>query len=213
MLMLDRVRSKVFLYLAEHYETGVPWRDPSFSGLSMPGRRGKSRRIVFGQMPALDVIDQGSFDSSWMWRFRFGPSRLEASGWAWHIFDHPLDLANRVHGAAEASWRLRTSQLCHVYQMMKDELARAATILDCVPVRGVLHQLLLSTVVISRLVPLKWSNRGECGQLWRQLPHAYLYEQLGHHGEHLDGKTSRQTVTARTNLGRPTASICSILCP
>lgn len=50
MLMLDRVRSKVFLYLAEHYETGVPWRDPSFSGLSMPGRRGKSRRIVFGQM-------------------------------------------------------------------------------------------------------------------------------------------------------------------
>lgn len=50
MLMLDRVRSKVFLYLAEHYETGVPWRDPSLSGLSMPGRRGKSRRIVFGQM-------------------------------------------------------------------------------------------------------------------------------------------------------------------
>lgn len=50
MLMLNRVRSKALLYLAEDYETGVPWRDPSLSGLSMPGRRGKSRRIVFGQM-------------------------------------------------------------------------------------------------------------------------------------------------------------------
>lgn len=50
MLMLNGVRSKALLYLAEDYETGVPWRDPSLSGLSMPGRRGKSRRIVFGQM-------------------------------------------------------------------------------------------------------------------------------------------------------------------
>lgn len=50
MLILNRVRSKALLYLAEDYETGVPWRDPSLSGLSMPGRRGKSRRIVFGQM-------------------------------------------------------------------------------------------------------------------------------------------------------------------